>query len=136
MNKIERWDTRAKFTLILLGCYKPDCVDYRLHNQVLHQLLSTRSLGFHFPIPPNIISHIGQLMESSISIKTSIRRVYDISYLSHLFIDSFLRKFRWKNYKIKTSFDSPEWPKYWANKTGINLMIFYFTIRRKLSTIR
>ena len=124
MNKIERWDTRAKFTLILLGCYKPDCVDYRLHNQVLHQLLSTRSLGFHFPIPPNIISHIGQLMESSISIKTSIRRVYDISYLSHLFIDSFPRKLKWKKLRLKQVLIAQRGLNTWLTKLVLILWFF------------
>ena len=40
-----------------------------------------------------------------------------------------------KNYKIKTSFDRPKGPKALANKTGINIKIF-FDIHGKLSVIR
>ena len=36
------------------------------------------------------------------------------------------------NYKIKTSFFSPEMPKARAKKTGFNLIIVHFYIRRKL----
>ena len=36
------------------------------------------------------------------------------------------------NYKIETSFVSPEMPKALAKKTSFNIMIVYFYIRRKL----
>ena len=41
----------------------------------------------------------------------------------------FSRKQKKYNYKMKTS---PEMPKAQANKTGVNFMILYFCIRRKL----
>ena len=41
-----------------------------------------------------------------------------------------------ENYMDKTSFDSPEMPKARANKTGINVIIVHFYIRRKLDVIR
>ena len=39
-------------------------------------------------------------------------------------------------YKIKTSFVSHEMPKARANKTGFDIMIVHFYIRRKLDIIR
>ena len=36
------------------------------------------------------------------------------------------------NHKIKTIFVSPEMPKVQTNKTGLNIMIAHFYIRRKL----
>ena len=41
-----------------------------------------------------------------------------------------------KNYHIKTSFVSPEGPKVWANKTGINFMISsYYRLTANCSLI-
>ena len=40
------------------------------------------------------------------------------------------------NYRIKTSFVSPEMPNARANKTDFNIMIVHFYVSRKLDTIR
>ena len=108
-------------------CFQMDVPPHVIESYELHDIDSTTEAE-----KPGCIVKL--LYDSHITQNTKWTLIdeVNISYYSHRIINIVFRGYKMYNFRIKTICFSPEMPKARAKKSGFNLIILHFYIRRKL----